>query len=258
MASLADLEFRLSGGASNTDPDASIGGVRSTERVQAQSASGISNVTGVTIDYAAGNALGNGTFAYTQSTSIISWTPNGGSAGTVDISAGNGKYAVQSGNGYLAFTVVAASLPGSDQADTITIANIANEIFDDIAKSESFNGDIEYRCIYVYWNHATDDVFGVKAYIASQPSGADTLAIGLDPAGVGNGTSTGVADTPADESTAPSGVTFSAPANAASGLSIGDLSPGEGIGLWIRRTIAAATVTAAPNDLSQLGFQINV
>jgi hypothetical protein len=126
-------------------------------------------------------------------------------------------------------------------------------LFDDIGKAESYDGDIEYRAFYVHNGHATDPFVGIKVYIGSDASGADSLAIALDLAGTGDGASTGVADTVADESTAPSpALTFTAPTAIGTALSIGQLDAGESAAVWMRRTVPAATVTSTASDLSSL------
>ena len=184
---IAYLELRLSGGSGNTDPNASLGGNVSSERVLSQSTTSLTNVTGVTIDYAAGNPLGAGTLNYTNTGQLLTWTANTGGAG-VPVAVGvNGKYTIKSGSGgFLLVDVVAASLPGSDQADGVTIANIANETFDDVTKEESFAGDNEYRCFYFKNTHSTDPFLDIILFIGAQPS-PGTIYVGADPAGPGDG-----------------------------------------------------------------------
>ncbi|MBT8085977.1 MAG: hypothetical protein KJN72_12180 [Woeseia sp.] len=192
--SLAYAEWRLSGGASNTDPLRSLGGVMSSERILHQTAAAATNVTGVVMDDAIGNPVGNGTLAYVNSTGALTWAALGESAGTAVIPAENGRYALRSsGGGWLFVTVTFASLPGSDQTDNdITIADIANELWDDIAKVESFNGDVEHRTVYLYNAHPSGTMFGPKFWL-TQPNGADSAYLGIDSAGVGDGAATGVA-----------------------------------------------------------------
>ncbi len=254
---MADLEIRLSGGAGNTDPDASLGGIISSERVLSQSAAAPTNVTGVVIDYANGNATGDGTLAYTNSGTTLAWTPNGGSIGTaVDVST-DGKYVIadSTGDAQLQVTVTAASLPVSDQSDTdITIDNIANETFDDISKQESLDGDTEHRCVYLRNTHGSDEMLNATIWRESDASGADTLQIGADPAGVGDGSATGVATTIATEGDVPAGVTFSAPTTQGTGINLGTLAAGESAAFWIERTVPASTTTSTPIDLSEIGL----
>lgn len=181
----------------------------------------------------------------------LMWQDNGaGENDAVDVSV-DGVYAIPAiTGGNLVVTVTAASLPGADANDAdVSITDISNELFDDISKAESFNGDTEYRCVYVENNDGTDIAFGLKLWINLDAS-PDDLAIGLDLAGL-NGT----ADTIVDEGTAPSpAVTFTSPTTEASGLSFGDLAAGDQFAFWIRRTIAAANQVATNNDLSLLSF----
>lgn len=256
MINMADSEVRLSGGAANTDPDASLGGIISSERVLAQSSTALTNVTGVVINYACGNTLGAGTLAFTFATKLLKWTPQGGTIGTgVDVTA-SGKYVIvdSTGNQQLMVTVTAGSLPGSDQSDSVTIANIANETFDDVTKQESLNGRTEYRCLYIKNTHATEQLLQATIWIQSNTSGDDTLYIGADPAGVGDGSTTGVATTIANEATAPTGVTFSQPVSQGTGINLGDLDPGQCAAFWIKRVVLVNTTTETQNDLSSIGI----
>lgn len=252
MASAADLKFVLSGGAANADPAAALGGAISTAGggvILSQSITA-STIGGITYDDAAGNTAGSGTMAYTNSGTTLQWTPPGGSIGpAVDVSA-DGSYTVYGadGLGHVKVTVVAASLPGTDASQSPTIANQTNKLFDDIVQAEAASGDTEYRCFYVKNGHASDSMTGVKLWINSDASGADSLAIALDLAGV-----SGTADTIADESTAPDpALTFTAPTDEGSALDIGTLTAGQYYGVWIRRTVPAATVVSTAADVSSL------
>jgi len=250
--SLADLEIRLSGGAANADQNLSLGGAMSSERVLSQSSGALTNVTGVTIDYAGGNDIGNGTLAFTATGTLATWAGFGSTSGNaVDIGT-DGKYTlIGNGGEQVMITVVAASLPVADQTDNdIAIANISNETFDDIDKIESFSGDDEYRCFYVTNTHATESFLAAKLYISSQASGADSLEVALDTAGLNV-----AAATVADESTAPAGATFSAPTTGATGLDLGVLAPGDFRAFWQKRTVPAATTVETLNDISEIAIE---
>jgi hypothetical protein len=249
---LAYLELRLSGGSSNTDPNASLGGVKSSQRIFSKTVAGLSNITGVTLDDAPGSADGQGTLSFTASTKSFTWTPNGGSAGASVAVNGDGRYAIPGSAGFLFLTVVESNLPATNQSDTLTVTQIANALFDDISKVESYAGDIEYRCFYIHNAHPADPFVGAKIYISQQTTGADDIAIGKDPAGIGEGATTGVATTIANEGTAPTGVTFSAPANIGSAIAIGQLNAGQSQAIWEKRNVPAGTVTSTANNLSTL------
>lgn len=255
---MADLQIIYSGAAGNEDPDASLGGIISSaagKRVLSQSHSGFA-MAGVTGDYACGNALGAGTLHFDYAGTTLTWTPNGGTGGdAVDVSV-DGVYVIAdtTGDEQLHVTIVAASLPGSNDDDTITIANIANETFDDISKQESLDGDIEYRCFYLKNAHATDEMLNVTIWLKSDAVGADSLTLGADLAGVGDGVSTGVADTIANENTAPDpAVSFSAPSSRPTGIVLGTLAAGKCVAFWIKRTVPADTTTSTAIDLSIIG-----
>lgn len=392
----AYLERRLSGGAANTNQHASLGSDMSSERVLSQSHTSLTNVTGVTIEFAGGNPTGAGSLAYTHSGQTLTWTPNGLEPGDpVPVGAG-GKFAIFGEAGELLVSVVTGSLPGSNQSDSVTIANIANEVWDDVTKQESFDGDTEYRCHYVTNTnvgtissltrssstaHATtaaahgyttgDEVtirgaveneyngtftitvidtdefeytvtgspatpatgtlkhglkfMTVSCYIAQQPDPGN-LSIGVDPAGRGDGTTRavtsvtrtgsvatvtttapheyqtgqtvriagaaqtdyngaftitvtgastftytvpgtpvtpatgtitaarGVATTVANENTAPSGVTFSDPADLVAAVDFGSLEPGEAIAFWEKRIIPQRNTTTNLETIGKLAF----
>lgn len=252
---LAYLEYRLSGGATNTDPTASLGGAMSTDPAGVIVGRTVgdttpNNTTGVTILDAPGSATGNGTLAFTASGTMATWAGNGATVGTAVNIGADGRYILEdSAGGRLHIAVVASSLPVGDTSDTVAVSAASNKLFDDISPAESLAGDTEYRCFYVYNAHGTDDLLDVKIYIGSQPSGGDdTIQIGLDLAG-----KNGTADTIVDETTAPSpAVTFSAPSTLGTALALGDLAAGEYYAIWQKRTVPASTATAVSADASSL------
>lgn len=138
-----------------------------------------------------------------------------------------------------------AAALGAEMSFAELISGIFGGLFDDVSAAEATAGDIEYRCLYIFNRNETDSLTSVVVWIESQTSSGDTsLDIGLDPAGVGDGVSTGVATTIANENTAPASVSFSAPSTSGTGLSIGTLGPGEGHAIWLRRTINAGAAAA--------------
>lgn len=255
MANLSDVKRYLSGGGSNTSPAASLGGAISSSRILNQTASRVTSlITGVTINDAFGNPLGTGTLTFSASTKTITWTPPTSSIGTaVDISV-SGSYSIQGANngGVLAITVVASSLPGSNISDSVIITALPNALWADVSKQQSNSGVVQYRCEYIKNTHSADTMVDFKVWIAANATGQDSVAIGLDPAGIA-----GTAVTIANETTAPVGVVFSAP-SAAAPLTVGDLDFGEYIAVWIRRTVPAGVTVATPADGYQLGISCKV
>ena len=125
----------------------------------------------------------------------------------------------------------------------------ASNYFDDVSSTEASAGDTEYRCVYVHNNHGTLSLIGAKVFIQTNTPSSDTdIASGL-----GSSAINGTEQTVADESTAPSGVSFSAPTTFAGGLAIGDLAAGAHKAVWVRRTVNAGA--AAYSDSFTLRVQ---
>lgn len=128
-----------------------------------------------------------------------------------------------------------ASLGGAISGTQITDATLHN-LFDIVGSSESSNGDTEYRCFYVKNNHGTLTLQSALSWIFSNTPSTDTsVEIAL-----GSSAVNGIEQTVADESTAPTGVTFSAPATEGTALSIGNIPPGEHKAIWIKRIVNAS------------------
>ena len=129
----------------------------------------------------------------------------------------------------------AASLGG------VKSSTAASNYFDDVSSAEASAGDTEYRCVYVHNNHGTLSLIGAKVFIQTNTPSSDTdVAIGL-----GSSAINGTEQTVADESTAPTGVSFSAPTTFAGGLAIGDLAAGAHKAEWVRRTVNAGAAAYA-------------
>lgn len=137
---------------------------------------------------------------------------------------------------------VNASLGGAKSSVEITSAQLHN-LFDVVSSAETSAGDIEYRCVYVENTNGTDTLLSAVAWLSvNTPSGDTSADIGL-----GTSAIDGTEQTVADESTAPAGVTFSAPATQGAGLAIGDMTAGQHKAIWLRRTVNAAA-SAYNND----------
>jgi hypothetical protein len=133
----------------------------------------------------------------------------------------------------------AASLGGamSTVSGGLIATDVANALFDNVSADEAAGGDTEYRGIYVRNNHGSLTWGTVKAWIETQTVSAGTsLEIGLATEAAG----AAMATIP-NEGTAPAGVTFSAPADKAAGLAVGNLTPGQYRGLWVKRIVDDTT-----------------
>lgn len=142
----------------------------------------------------------------------------------------------------------AANLGGAISATDVSTA--LHGLFDVVSGSESLDGDVEYRCIYVKNAHATLTLYNAVAFIQSNTPASDTTC----DIGVGSAEISGVEQTVADENTAPADVSFGAPSSYSTGYPLGDLDPGQHKAIWIRRTITAGA-PAYNNDGMTLAVQ---
>lgn len=134
---------------------------------------------------------------------------------------------------------VNASLGGAKSSTEIVDATLHN-LFDLVSSADSSAGDTEYRCFYVHNGHATLALQSAKVWIQTNTPSADTtVEIALAGEGV-NGT----AETVANENTAPTGETFSAPANEGAALSIGNIPAGQHQAIWVKRIVTAGAAAA--------------
>jgi hypothetical protein len=125
----------------------------------------------------------------------------------------------------------AASIGGAKSSVAVDPATL----FDLVSGAESAAGLVDYRCIYLHNADPALTALGAKVWIVSNTPSADTaFAIALGGEGL-NGT----AETPANDTTAPSGESFVAAANEGAALSMGDIPTGQHYPIWIRRTVTA-------------------
>lgn len=217
----------------------SLGGAISTE-IASQVATQPAVVTGVYISKAFGNTPGLGTLTYNPVPQELGWKPPG-SIDTYSVAGitADGSFTLSGPNGAIVVTITFASLPATYKIESIEVASPIGTVFGQVTATMSLVGDVQYRCVYFKNAHPSLTANDVRLYIHSPPALPQLLAIGVDPAGPGNGVSTGVAQVLANEHDVPAGVTFSSPILAASGISLGTLAPGQSIAFWQRRTVPA-------------------
>jgi hypothetical protein len=136
-----------------------------------------------------------------------------------------------------------ASLGGVISSEEVVDAVLHN-LFDVVSGDESAAGDTEYRCIYVKNNHATLAMLNTKLWIQAASASADSA----EAVGLGSSAVSATEQTVANEGTAPGSVTFSAAANEAAALAIGDIPAGGHKAIWIRRVITEGA--SAANSVS--------
>ena len=126
-----------------------------------------------------------------------------------------------------------ASLGAAISTTQMTDATLEN-MFDNIKRKEILVGKTEYRGLYIKNSHATLPVHGAVIYVDQDPNQTQ-VSFGLDPAGSGDGTTTGVMQTISTEDTVPTGVTFEDVNEFKVKLPLPTLKPLEVVGVWMKR-----------------------
>ena len=142
---------------------------------------------------------------------------------------------------------------GGAKSSFALATNLMNNLFDNVTGDEAAAGLVEYRMLY--FQNTDSDAGGLMApvvlWIVAQPTGDDTMEIGLAVAG-----KNGVETKPANDYTAPVNVSFSAPASKSGGIDFTTESialpfiHNDYIGVWFKRTVPPGANTAASD-----GFQ---
>lgn len=158
------------------------------------------------------------------------------------------KYSVVAAAGNTTAGTAATSLGDQISTTQITDATLDN-LFDVITGDENAASDVEYRCYFVHNNHATLTWENVVVWLSAEVGGGAAAAIALDGiAASAVGAATAQAAAVANEQTSPGAGAgaFSSPTTKGTGLSIGNLAPGQVKAIWVRRT--AANTAAVNND----------
>lgn len=122
-----------------------------------------------------------------------------------------------------------------------------NNLFDDISGDENAASTVDYRCIFLHNAHASLTLQNSVVYISAEVAGGASISIGVEPtAATAIGFTGNQAQTIANETTAPTGVTFTSPTVKASGIAVGNVGAGSGRAIWVKRT--AANTVALNND----------
>jgi hypothetical protein len=137
-----------------------------------------------------------------------------------------------------------AALGGIISATEVS-ATALNNIFDNVSGAESTPGESEYRGIYVKNTHGTLTLQSAKLWLESEVASGANISIALADEGL-NATM----ETIANEDTAPSGPSFSAPTTKAAGLLLGNIPNGQYYGFWIKRTVPPATGAQAADGVT--------
>ncbi|MCU7836536.1 MAG: hypothetical protein KZQ83_14965 [gamma proteobacterium symbiont of Taylorina sp.] len=221
-----NINARLSGGSSNSDPNLSLGGVISSEKINHQSIDyGGSGIAGVTINSAWGFNESI-TYDLVASVSII-YLINGLDNSFVDTGNVTGEYTLNLSNSNSGIQFSFDSATHSAGSDTLTATNPLTNLFSDTTAQESTSGYTDHRCIYLPNDGDVTSILDISLPVSDT---LESFKIGFDGGGVD-----ATAVTIADEFTPPAGVTFTAP-SASVPLNV-TLTAGQKIAVWIERTL---------------------
>lgn len=128
-----------------------------------------------------------------------------------------------------------------------------HNLFPVLTGAQNAASQVDYQCVFVHNNHATLTATSASLYLSGDVVGGAAVAIGVDPtAASAISSASAQALQIASSTTAPAGVAFSAPTTDGTGISLGDIGPGQCKAFWVRRT--AANTAALAND----GTTLNV
>lgn len=148
-----------------------------------------------------------------------------------------------------AANAVGNSSLGGAKSSTAASSTV-DQLFDAVSAAEAAAGRVEYRCVYLHNANGVDTMTNAVVFIsANTPLAGTTLDIG-----VGTSAVNGTEQTIANETTAPTSVSFSAPTTAGTGLALGTIPAGQHMAIWLRRTVTAGSGSSA-NDTFTLGYQ---
>ncbi len=135
-------------------------------------------------------------------------------------------------------TVTTDSLGGAISGTAVPQS--VNQFFSDVDQDEATDGSVKYRCFYVQNDDDTDTLGTAEIYISVRtPNPSTSCEIGLGTSAI-NGTE----QTVADETVPPVGVVFKASSDVDT-VALGDLTPGDYIAVWIKRTVGATAAGSA-------------
>lgn len=157
------------------------GNYRSNVQIPGLKATGLLNVTGVTIlSASAMNGEGDGTLTCDQATQSLSWqAPGDANPGPSVVVAADGAYTLfsESLDKWLKVSAVAAELPTTNLADTITLTAQARQVLPDWEGYEtSGTGKTRYHLVVIR-NTGTSAMLNTRAYVAADLPGAPSTLV---------------------------------------------------------------------------------
>lgn len=238
------LGIFLTGGAANTDPAASLGGVISTKLVHGMSAIFAPPVPALDIGqiYPA-SGEGDATLVIDGTGDGVLYTPPGGEAGTkVTILAGETKVVAGfAESAALSMTREAGLEMGGP--GTLKLVFPMNGVLSmsNVASADRIAGITTYRAMVL----SALGVFGViniRLWMPPVVGAQAVFSLATEPV------IAGAVQSIASETIAPTGLSFVTPTTEVAALTIVSIASGTSVGLWIRRVFPAAGLVAAQEE----------
>ncbi len=136
---------------------------------------------------------------------------------------------------------------------TTVVGTALHDLFDVITGAENAASTVDYRCLAVLNNNAANVYENAGVYISAETAGGANIAIAVDSvAASAKGSASAQALEVANETTAPTALTFSSPTTSGTALSLGNIGIAQVKAIWVRRT--AANSAALNNDGATLTF----
>jgi hypothetical protein len=157
------------------------------------------------------------------------------------------KYSTTAGSAGNTLGGTAGSSLGKYLSTTAMPDATLNALFDDVSGAENAASTVDYRCLFVHNSNASNALENAVVYLSAEVGGGATIAVGADTtAAAAIGSPSAQALQVANETTAPSGVSFSSPTTAGTGVALGTIPVAQCKAFWIRRT--AANTAALSGD----------
>lgn len=141
-----------------------------------------------------------------------------------------------------------ANLSIGGYPSTTAVGTGLHELFPMATQAENAAGKTDFRCITVCNISATDTAYNTRVWFSTaDPAGGMVWTIGAGTLNSALSSATKGIEI-ANDTTAPAGVTFSAPTTRETGISLGDIAPGCYSQVWIR-CVQGATSTAVDEQI---------
>jgi hypothetical protein len=143
---------------------------------------------------------------------------------------------------------------GNYRASSLITTGVDNNVFDDVTGAEASSGDTEYRGIAFHNSHGSLALTSCKFWIqVDTGNGEDDISFKGEAPTTPDETS-GYVQTIANESTEPTGGSWSDATSKATGETCpngsGEVGAGEWFCIWLRRVISAAAGAAAAESVT--------